>query len=332
MMTDGVSAERIQQLGPSFRASKAVLSAVELGLFTELARGPLDASTLARRLGIHEPAASHFFDVLVSLGLLGCDDGFYSNNPEPELYLDRAKPSYVGAMAEMQSAYGYRLWGSLTEALRTGKPQAETAANLGQEDPARIRRLALAVTGGSIMSARALSRDFPWERYQSFVDVGTAEGCLPVRLVLDHTHLEGIGFDLPPLGPVFDEYVSASGVTERLRFHPGDLLVDPLPRADVVVIGNVLCDLDLEGKQLLFARAHAAVADGGAIVAYGSIIDDDRRSNAAALLASLAAMLQTAGAFCFTGAECRAWMEEAGFRDTRWERLEGPRSMVVGLK
>jgi len=332
-MIAAVTTERIQQIGSSFRASKALLSAVELGVFTELARGPRDASTLAGTLGIHEPAAENFFDVLVSLGLLDRDHGHYSNKPEPDLYLDRAKPSYVGGMAELQSVDGYRMWGSLTEVLRTGQPQTETWEDVAHsEDPARTRHLARAVTARSMMSAQALSRVFPWERYQSVVDVRTGEGCLPARLVLDHAHLEGVGFDLPPLGTVFDEYASASGVTERLRFHPGDFLVDPLPRADVVVLGNVLCALDLEHKQLLLARAHTAIQPGGALVVYDSIIDDDRRSSASALLTSLTMMLQQKGAFCFTGAECQAWMERVGFRQTRCEHLEGARSMVVGFK
>jgi hypothetical protein len=94
----------------------------------------------------------------------------------------------------------------------------------------------------------------------------------------------------------------------------------------------MLCDFDLEGKLRLLEKAYSALPAGGAVVVYESLIDDDRRRNAAALLASLGMLLHKDGAFGFTGAECRSWMEDIGFRDTYCEHIEGPRGMVVGKK
>ncbi len=332
--TDQPTPENIQRLGSGFRASKALFTAVELGLFTELADGPLGASTLAARLEIQARPAADFFDALVALGMLDRDEHGYANTPESDLFLDRAKPTYIGGMAEMQSRAGYRMWGSLTDALRSGKPQSAAGGNfeLLYQDPVRMRRFLSAMTGGSLASARVMSRAFPWADYTSVIDIGTAQGCLPVQVALAHDHLVGGGFDLPPDGVYFDEYVASFGLNDRLRFFGGNYMTDELPRADVLVMGNILCDLDLAGKKSLIEKAHAALPDNGALIVYESLIDDDRRANSAALLTSLAMLLQKEGAFGFTGAECRSWMGEAGFTSTSVEHLEGPRAMVIARK
>ncbi len=289
---------------------------------------------MAARLDIQAGPATDFFDALVALGMLERGERGYANAPESELYLDRAKPTYIGGMAEMQSRAGYRMWGSLFEALRSGKPQSNAGGNfeLLYQDPDRMRRFLSAMTGGSLASAQVISRRFPWADYTSVVDVGTAQGCLPVQVALAHGHIVGGGFDLPPDRVYFDEYVASFGLGDRLKFFPGNYMTDELPHADVLVMGNILCDLDLAGKKLLVEKAHAALPDGGALIVYESLIDDDRRANAAALLTSLAQHLQKEGAFGFTGAECQSWMQEAGFGSTSVEPLEGPRSMVVAKK
>jgi hypothetical protein len=332
-----ITPERIFELGFAYWGSKTLLSAVELGVFTELARGPLDAEALRERLGLHPRSARDFFDALVALGLLAREGGLYRNTPETDQYLDRAKPSYCGGFLEMSSTRLYGFWGALTEALRTGRPQNELKSGGDMfaalyADPARLRDFAHAMTGVSMASAIAIARQFPWAQYQTFADLGAAEGCLPVQVALAHPHLTGIGYDLPPLGPIFAEFVAACGLADRLRFQGGDFFRDPLPSVDVLVMGHVLHDWGLEEKQALLAKAYAALPAGGALVVYESLIDDERRANAFGLLMSLNMLIETPAGFDYTPAQCDAWMREAGFRETYSQPLGGPESMVVGIK
>jgi hypothetical protein len=164
------------------------------------------------------------------------------------------------------------------------------------------------------------------------VDVGCAQGCLPVQVALAHEHLEGAGYDLAAVGPVFEEYVADSGLESRLRFLSGDFFQDPLPHADVIVMGHILHDWDLEQKRMLLAKAYDALPSGGAVLIYEALIDDDRRQNAFGLLMSLNMLIETPGGFDYTGADCQGWMRDAGFRETYVEHLLGPDSMVVGIK
>jgi hypothetical protein len=329
--------ERIMNLGMAFWGSKTLLSAVEIGVFTELAKEPLDLETLSKRLMLHPRSARDFLDALVALGMLQRDGDRYSNTTETDLFLDRAKPSYVGGLLEMANARLYPFWGSLTEALRTGKPQneAKTGGNFFTAlyaDPARLKDFVEAMASATLGAAMAIANKFPWDRYETFVDVGTAQGALPVQVALAHEHLSGGGFDLPPIGPFFEEYVDSHGLGDRLRFYPGNFFEDPLPAADVLVMGLILHDWDLEEKKMLLAKAYEALPEDGALIVYESIIDDDRRENAFGLLMSLNMLIETQGGFDFTGAECRTWMSEVGFRESYVEHLGGPSSMVVGIK
>jgi hypothetical protein len=332
-----ITPERIWALGFAYWGSKTFLSAVELGVFTALAPAPLEAETLRQRLGLHPRSARDFFDALVALGMLERNGEQYRNTPEVDLYLDRAKPTYCGGFLEMSSTRLYGYWGALTEALRTGQPQNESKSGGDffaaiYQDPALLRSFAHSMTGVSMPSAVAIARQFPWAKYQTFADVGTAEGCLPVQVALAHPHLRGIGYDLASLAPICADFVAACGVQDRVRFQAGDFFHDPLPAVDVLVMGHILHDWGVDDKRALIAKAYAALPAGGALLVYESMIDDERRTNAFGLLMSLNMLIETPAGFDYTPAQCEGWMREAGFRETYREPLGGPETMVVGIK
>ena len=331
------SPDRILDVGCGYRASKTLLSAIELDLFTILSVEPLAAAALAQRIGLHDRGARNFFDALVALGLLTRDEaGRYAPTAETGLYLDRRKATYMGAMFEQYNASEYALWGSLTQALRSGAPQtgstaAQHFADLYAE-PARFRRFVKSMTGGSLLAAKAIAARFPWGDYRTVIDVGTAEGCLPVEVALAHPHMRGGGFDLPELRDMFEANVRERGLADRLQFHAGDFFAMPLPPADVIVLGRILHNWNLDTKRMLLAKAYDALPKGGALLVYETLIAEDRSSDAAGMLASLNMLLWTAGGYDFTGSECAAWMREAGFSDVAIEPLTTGHSMLIGQK
>lgn len=336
-MAAKLSPDRILQIGFGFWATKTLLSAIEIGLYTELAKGPLDVAGVTKRFGFHPRSVRDFLDALVAMGMLARKGAKYMNTRETALFLDRAKPSYIGGMLEMCSRRLYKFWDDLPEGLRTGKPQneAKTGGNLFEaiyKDPALLRGFLSAMTGLSTGAAMAIARKFPWKKYKTFVDVGAAQGALPVRVALAHQHLTGTGYDLPVVEPIFTDYVRSFKLDGRVRFAPGDFFKDALPGADVIVMGHILHDWNLEEKRMLIEKVHQALPKGGAFVAFDAVIDDDRRKNAFGLLMSLNMLIETLGGFDYTGADCMGWMRQAGFRQTRVVPLVGPDSMVIGIK
>ncbi len=332
------SADQIVTVATAFWGSKTLLTAVELDVFSAVAREPLDAETLRMRLGLDARGARDFFDALVALGLLTRDgEGRYATTDDTSRYLDRARPTYIGGLLEMLNDRSYRLWSGLGDALRTGRPQSDAAQNGATfpdlyADPRRLRTFLQAMTGISLPAATAIAERFPWAEYATLTDVGTAEGALPAHVARAHPHLRGIGFDLPPVQPFFEEYVRGFGLDGRVRFAPGDFFRDPIPPADVVVLGHVLHDWGADEKRELLAKAHDAIPTGGAVILYEALIDDERRSGVIGLLMSLNMLLETPHGFDFTAADARGWLDDVGFRETRAEHLAGFDSMVVGVK
>jgi len=330
--------DQILQVGLGFWPSKTLLSAVEMELFTELAKHPEDCETLQGRLGLHPRAARDFFDALVALKFLERRDGKYYNTPETDLFLDKRKPSYLGGFLAMANHRLYGYWGHLTTALRTGRQQNE--AKDGDvdlfaalyADPARLKEFLKAMTGVSHGANLAVARKFTWDKYRTAIDVGTAQGDLITQVALANPHIQGLGFDLPEVGPIFEDYVEANGISDRVRFSGGSFFEQPIPPADVVMMGHILHDWDLAIKRVLIRKAYDALPEGGAFIVLEAIIDDDRSVNAFGLMMSLNMLIETPGGFDFTGADCSNWMREAGFKETRVEDVGSAHSIVIGIK
>lgn len=312
-LTPAPSPARILQTGFAFAESRILLTAVELGLHTTLGRRALTAEQLGAELGLHPRGTHDFFDALVALGFLGRDgDGAaarYRNTPETAHFLDRTQPTYVGGILEMAGARLYRFWGDLPEALRTGRPQNEikhSGRPMFDElyaDPARLEQFMLAMRGISGANFAAFAEKFDFRRYRTLCDVGGATGILSTLVARRHPHVECTSFDLPVVEPIAQRFIAADGMAGRVRTAAGDFLREPLPRADVITMGMILHDWNLETKKHLVNLAYEALPPGGAFVAIENLIDDARRTNAFGLTMSLNMLIEFGDAFDFTGAD-----------------------------
>jgi len=332
----------IMQVGMGFWPSKALLSAVELGVFTTLGESRLTGHEIAQQLDLRSRALFDFLDGLVALRLLERDgsgaDARYHNTHETAAFLDADKPQYIGGILEMANARLYGFWGGLTEALRTGDPQNEikhTGRSMFEElysDPARLEQFMAAMSGISAGNFLQLAEKFDFSRYNTVCDVGGATGVLSIILASRHPHLQCISFDLPVVAPIAARAIERAGFADRISTASGDFFTDPLPTADVVTMGLILHDWNLERKRQLVRAAYEALPPGGAFVAIENLIDDERRENVFGLMMSLNMLIEFGDAFDFTGADLRGWCEEAGFRSFEVIPFAGPGSAGIAYK
>ena len=264
------------------------------------------------------------------------EDGRYANTAETDFYLDPSKPTYIGGALEHLNEQLFGTWASLSKALRTGKPNGGAGAAGSfpalYANPRTLEVFASGMTARTRPIAKVLATKFPWSDYRTLIDIGAAEGCLPVQIAEEHAHVTGGGFDLPAMKPRFETYVRNHGLLDRLQFYSGDFFNGPLPPADVLIFGRVLLTWDLSTKKMLLKKAYDALPPSGALIVYERLIDDGRRTNADGLLSSLNMLLMSVRGFNFSGADCKGWMQETGFRDIRVEPLAVGQSMVVGTK
>jgi hypothetical protein len=336
----GAGPQNILEMGMAFWSSRVVLAAIEFGVFTQLAAGPLSGQELMDALGWHPRATGPVLDALVALGLLRRDRaGRYSNSRRGALFLDHAKPSYLGGLMELSSKrlFNFRS-GRLGDLLQTGRPGA--AEERGENrffsalyrDPAALRSFLIGMTEMSAGEATLIAARFPWKRFRSFVDIGAAQGAMPVSVALTHPHLTGASYDLAAVGPNFEEFVESFALSERLRFIPGDMHHGPLPTAHVICFGHVLHGYGETKRRELIAKAYDAVPIGGAVIVYDAMADPAHPHNFASHQPGPNIMLETREGFDATTTQCTDWLRAAGFVGVTTRHLIGPTYMVFGYK
>jgi hypothetical protein len=335
-------ATRIMEVGLGFWPSKVLLTAVELEVFTKLGASSMTGDELGRALGLHPRGIWDFFDALTALGFLERDgsgvNGRYRNTATTAQFLDKNSPAYMGGILEMCNQRLFRFWADLDDALKTGQPQNElkhsgkSMFETLYEDEARLEQFASAMRGISTPNFQALAEKFDFSKYRTLCDVGGATALLSTLAAKRHPHLQCLSYDLPKVEPIAKRWIAKEGLSDRVRAVSGDFLTQPLPRADVITMGMILHDWNLEKKQHLVRLAYAALPPGGAFIAIENLIDDARRENAFGLMMSLNMLIEFGDAFDFTGADFWGWCKQAGFSRYEVMLLAGPCSAAIAYK
>ena len=341
-MHEDVSPDHILQIGMGFWASKTLLSAVELALFSQLSESPKSGPQLQASLGLHPRATYDFLDTLVALGLLLRDgsgeSARYANTPAADRFLVKASPHYIGGILEMANARLYRFWADLTPALKTGQPQNEikqTGKSMFESlyaDSARLEQFMDAMSGISRGNFVAFAEKFDFSGYNSMADIGGATGQLSTIVASRHPHMHCRTCDLAAVQPIAERRVREQNLDSRVTAEAIDFFADEFPPSDIITMGMILHDWNLADKKMLIAKAFRALPAGGALVAIENIIDDERRENAFGLMMSLNMLIEFGEAFDFTGAQFTQWCTEAGFTRCEIIPLGGPASAAVAYK
>ncbi|MGH7179765.1 MAG: methyltransferase [Tepidisphaeraceae bacterium] len=339
------SPEMVHDPGPilqtafGFWSSKVLLTAVEMKLFTTLGSRQMTGKALGAELGLHPRGIDDFFDALVAMGFLdragNGPDAHYANTPAGAMYLDEKSSRYIGGILTMLGVRLFRFWHDLPEGLRTGRPQNEvkhTGKPIFEEiysDQAGLEQFMGAMTGLSRINFEIFAQKFDFKPYKTMCDVGGATGLLSMEVAKRHPHIRSITFDLPAVAPVARKCIAAAGLTDRISVASGDFFKDPLPAADLITMGMILHDWNLEKKAQLIGAAYDALQPGGALVTIEALIDDDRRKNAFGLLMSLNMLIEFGDAFDYSGADFRKWCLHAGFKRVDVLHLAGAHSAAI---
>ncbi|MBW4618118.1 MAG: hypothetical protein KME17_01875 [Cyanosarcina radialis HA8281-LM2] len=333
---------RILEVGFGFWASKVLLTAVKMGVFTKLGDRSLTGEELGKAIDIHPRGIFDFFDALVALGFLYRDGdgpgGRYRNTEATAQYLNQHDPNYIGGILEMANDRLFKFWSDLEPALKTGKPQNEIKHSQKSvfetlyEDIPRLEQFIDAMSGISCGNFQAFAEKFDLSKYATFCDVGGASGLLSILVAKQNPHLQCLTFDLPQVETIAKKSIEKAGLSDRIRVISGDFFTDSLPKADAIAMGMILHDWNLENKKHLIRLAYEALPENGAFIAIENLIDDARRENAFGLLMSLNMLIEFGKAFDFTGADFWGWCREAGFRRYEVLHLAGPCSAAIAYK
>lgn len=341
-MENPIDPSKIMEVGLGFFASKTLLTAVNMELFTLLAKEPLSGKAIQTKLSLHQRGLYDFLDALVALGFLQRtgikESSMYNNAPDTDLFLDKNKPTYVGGMLEMANNRLYPFWNDLEEGLKTGKPQNELKTGEGSifeklySNPEQLEEFLAAMAGIQMGSFIELATQFDFSNYSTLCDMGGAGGYLAAQVALHNSNMQCTTFDLPPVAPIAKRNIDKMGLSNRVTVVSGDFFQQDFPKADVITMGNILHDWSLVEKKELIQKAYQALPKGGALVTIENIIDDNRSVNAFGLFISLNMLIETEDGFDYTGADFKEWAMEAGFKKTTVMPLAGPASAAIAYK
>lgn len=337
-----INPSKIMQIGMGFWASKTLLTAVNMGLFTHLGKGAMSGKQIQETLGLHQRSVYDFLDTLVSLGFLKREglkeNAEYSNAEDVDLFLDKNKMTYIGGILEMSNNRLYPFWNNLEEALKTGKPQNESksgGASLFEAiyaDQNTLREFLHAMGGVQAGNFDYFSRNFDFSSYDTLCDIGGSGGNLCVHIAKNNQDIKCLSFDLPPVAPIAEDNFKTFGLSERITAVAGDFFKDELPKADLVTMCNVLHDWSVEDKKMLIQKAYNALPVNGTLVVVENVIDNERKENAFGLMMSLNMLIETDDGFDYTLQDFEGWAKEAGFKKLDIMPLTGPASAIIATK
>jgi hypothetical protein len=342
MINEQLDPSHIMQTATAFWASKVLLTAVEFDLFTTLGEGAMTAPELGKTLGLNRRGTYDFFDALTALKFLDRDgdgpEGKYRCTPQTAAFLNKKSRTYIGGLPEMLNSRLFGFWNGLGTALKTGEPQNEVkhgGKSVFEElyaNEAKLGEFLDAMTGFQAANFAQLAEKFDFQKYKTVSDIGGALALLSRIVGARHQHLTLNSFDLPPVAPLAQKHIKAAGMEGRIKVIAGDFFKDSLPKADVITMGNILHDWNLENKKMLIRKAYEALPEGGALIAIENLIDDARRENVFGLLMSLNMLIEFGDAFDYTGANFREWCSEVGFKRFEFIHLAGPASAAIAYK
>lgn len=334
--------EKIMKVGFGFFNSKVLLSAVRMGLFTQLAQNPMSGEQIREAFDLDGRGLYDWLDALVALGFLEREGlkekAIYSNAPETDRFLDQNKRGYIGGMLEMGNDRLYPFWGDLEEALKTGSPQNEIkhgGTDFFEElykDKDRLRQFTRAMAGVQMGNFKALVQEIDFTPYNTLCDIGGGDAELSLQIAEQYDHINCINFDLPKVASIAEGKIERFDMGDRIKSVAGDFWEEDFPEADVITMGNILHDWSLEEKKALLEKAYKSLPEDGACIVIENIIDDDRSENVFGLTMSLNMLIETPGGFDFTGKEFDNWSREVGYSSSEILPLTGPASAAIAYK
>jgi len=331
-------AQTILDLIEAFRRSKVMFTAVRLGVFDQLAGGPQSCAALSVRLSLDRAVLSRLLDGCVTLRLLERHAELYSNTDASTRFLTPASPETLAGYINYSDRSLYKLWDHLDDAVREGSNRwTQTFGGRAAlfdhyfRDEASTRSFLGGMHGFGQLASPRVVEAFDLSRFQHMVDLGGATGHLTIAACRAYLTLSATVLDLPAVEPFALEYITASGLSDRVSFIAGDFFVDDLPKADLFALGRILHDWDDFKIHKLLSRIFLALPKGGALLVTETLVDDDRGGPTYALMQDLNMLVCTDGRER-TEAEYSVLLQAAGFSSVQFRRTGSLVDAILATK
>jgi 2-polyprenyl-3-methyl-5-hydroxy-6-metoxy-1,4-benzoquinol methylase len=316
-------------LARGFQPSRAVLTAVELDLFTHVGSGAT-AAQVAGNAGTDPRATASLLNVLVSFGLVRRTGDGYELTDESSAYLAAGSPHDARA-ALMHFAHLWKSWSTLTECVRKGTTLRTEPAAHGNDDWTQAFIAAMHKIGS--MRAPVVARAIDFAGVTQVLDLGGGSGAYSIAMARSRPDVQITLFDLPQVLPLARSYVTEAGFADRIQFVAGDLHTDSYGSGfDLVFISAICHMMGPAENQSMLRKVSEALRPGGRVIIQDYILNDDGTGYSMATLFSLNMLVGTKNGSSYSGREYIDWLSQTGFASPHVVELPGPTGLVVATR
>ena len=328
----------ILDLIEAFRRSKTMFCAVKLGVFDLLQAGALSAAAVAQALATNLSATERLLFACVSLRSLDEEGGQFRNTAASSSYLCRdSATSMVGYILYSNDVL-FQMWDHLDDALREGTHRWNQSFGFSgplfdsffPTDQA-MRTFIMGMHGFGTLSSPSVAEAFDFSQFKIAADLGGATGHLTVALCERYPNLQGLIFDFPRVLRVAAEQIAQSAARDRIQCVPGDFFQDPLPAADLYIMGRILHDWNEVKVAELVHKVYRALPAGGALLLAEKLLDDDHHGPISGQMQSLNMLVCTEGRERSL-AEYSLLLQSAGFAKVEAVRTGKPVDAILARK
>ncbi len=305
---------RLQAVVKGFWESAALMSAVELDVFTAIDGGSDSILTLAESVGIEPVNAERLLVALTAMQLLHREGDRFTNAEDVDRFLVRGKPGYVGPWM-LFGKPRWDAWGHLTEHLR--RPAGEMRL-LGMYDDSftveRARSYHEATYAIGMGAARRFHRQVDLSGRRRIMDLGGGSGCYCIVAARNYPDISAVVLDLEPVVIVTGEYIERNGVADQVVAKACDFTADALPEdADVAIMASNLPQYERDVIAGVVRRVYDALLPGGEFHLLGEMLDDDGCGPLAPALWGLSEAVNGSMGLAHSVTDCLGYLEDAGF-------------------
>lgn len=311
---------RVHGIMTAYLQSKAVFVAVEFGLFDALEKGGRTIESLAAELGIERRPARALLFALQGLRLVFRDGEKYYNSDEAGRFLVTGKPEYMGSFAEHQDRH-FSNFAKLSKAIRentslTRRVLKDGYSNQGaatNEGRAGTDRFIQAARVSSRLQADSLATMAALSGVGMLLDLGCGSGDYSVAIARKNPDIRIIAMDYPAVCELASRNVAEAGVGDIVEVRPNDILRDPWPECDAIMLSHVLDGYGPERAAKLIKKVYSALPTGGKLLVHAHMPSLARGTFP--YLFGLILLGNTEEGEVRDVDDIVGWVREAGFRD-----------------
>jgi hypothetical protein len=319
-------------------------TALEFDLFEHLeSAAGMDLPQVAGALGVEQRPARMMLLGLASLGLIRNEGGRYVNSEIVRRKLLRGNPRFVGPLVDIQAKIINPGIADFAESMRRNtnvglRTMSGPGTTLYERLTAHPDLQEIYYSNTDDASRKAFPQvleNFDFSGLKHVVDLAGGSGVNAIVLAQRYPHLEITLYDQDTVVQIASGNAEAAGVADRVHVAERDIFAGEYTGdVDGFLAMNIFGIWSLERNTELFRKCYRALPDGGPLLVFDFVCDDDNTGPlTAGMISPYFLALSSEEGMVYAPRDMEQALRDAGFgRIERYDGLGFNHALVIGYK